>query len=184
LRQPTENVWTSGIVNVPLNDINSRYTFFELDTKDREKLRKVISVYDYYGLACYIHSTINGYHFYNLSPVPKMFYWKIIREIKHLNPECPLITLRIIPNKWKDEKRYWNYSAVTRGMGEVELERFREWICKQRLPLIESNYKVVKYPFERCPLCDKESNAKYVIFENEKFKCQLHNIQTIGRLKK
>jgi len=179
------DIWGKGITNIPLRTEDYRYTFFELDTKDLDKLREVLNVYEENGLNCYVHSLIRGYHFYNLNAIPKQDYYKIIRKIKHLNPACPLMTLRITSNKWKSEPRYWKDGAI-RGIYSTynPLYYFREWIEKQRIPLIERDYEVVTYPYERCPKCPSNENAKHIEYNGKMFICKIHNIQTIGRLKK
>lgn len=183
---PTMNVWTSGIVNVPLSPKlkDSRYTLFEIDTKNVNTVHKVLEIYDSYLGSVYVHETLNGFHFYNLTPIDKKLYGEIIRQIKPINPECPLTTLRLLPNKWENEARYWNKGALN-GY-DVKLANFRNWLENDKSHMIALNYQVVRYPFEECPLCDKEIASKYVIWNNRRkiFICSVHNVQTIGRLRK
>lgn len=180
MKIPTHDIWTSGISNIPKHDRNSRYTFFELDTKDIDKVHFVLDVYRENLETCYVHELINGFHFFNLRAIEKERYNRIIRIIKFLNTECPLTVLRIIPNKWQNEKRYWNISEIIGN--SKELEQFRTCIETQTLGWIKDNYEVVRYPFEECPKCRK-SNSVYWSYPDNCFMCRTCNIQTIGRIK-
>ena len=182
----TKDVWTSGIVNVPLEPAlaNSRYTFFELDTKDINKLRLVWTTYLNKLGSVFIHETMNGYHFYNLTPIDKEAYGKFMRNLKYLNPECPMTTLRIIPNKWMGEYRYWrNYQLLENLlMDDVKLKEFSKWLIGCSYNMIKCYYQVVRYPMEECPICKKSD-----VFHSDEpygFFCKLCGVQTKGRLNK
>jgi hypothetical protein len=145
----TTEKFTSGIVNVPLDPKlrDSRYTFFELDTKSIAQLREVWQCYMDNLEAVYIHETMMGYHFYNLTPINKEKYGKILRRIKHLNPECPMTTLRIIPNKWEHELELWKKGIII-GYPNLALSRFKEYLTTGANHMIINNYQVVRYPLE------------------------------------
>lgn len=145
----TNDIWTSGIVNVPLdpNLRDSRYTFFELDSKSVKDLRIVFNAYMDYLNSVYIHETMKGFHFFNLKPVDKASYGLMMRQIKHLNTECPMTTLRILPNKWIGESRLWGNGQVI-GKDKT-LEEFKSWLEGGSYHMIQNNYQVVRYKFER-----------------------------------
>lgn len=149
VKTATTEKWTSGITNIPKYDRNSRYTFFELDTKDIDKVHFVLDVYRANLGSCYVHELISGYHFYNFRKISRESYFAIIRKIKHLNPLCPFTTLRIIPNKWIGEKRYWKKGEII-GNYDLELMDFRYALENQCLDYIRINYETVTYPFEDC----------------------------------
>lgn len=182
----TLHVWTSGIVNVPLDPKlkDSRYTLFELDNKNISQLHEVLDVYDKYLHSVYVHETLKGFHFYNLTPIDKELYGRILREIKHLNTECPMTTLRLFPNKWENEDKYWKMGAIN-GYSP-ELAKFRDWLENGKNHMITLNYQVVRYPFEECPECETWQASKHVYWDSrfQMFMCKVHKIQTKGRLTK
>lgn len=176
----TTEIWTSGITNIPKNDRNSRYTFFELDTKDIDKLHFVLEVYRNYLGSCYVHELISGYHFFNFKPISKNSYYEVIKKIKHLNPLCPLTVLRIIPNKWMGEERYWRKGAIIGKDNDNELLWFKSMIDSGYTMAISHKYEVVNYPFEECPTCGI-CNTIMWNYELGYFICVKCNLQTIGR---
>lgn len=178
----TKEIWTTGLVNVPKNPElkDCRYTLFELDSKRIPDVRKILEVYTEMLGSVYIHELINGFHFYNLKPISKTIYWDIIKEIKQLNPECPLTTLRIIPNKWRNEQKFWSKSAIV-GYPDEKLEEFRRWLEGGHYHMISNNYQTVRYPLEECPICHDARNILY--FESKQaFYCDLCGSQTKGRI--
>jgi hypothetical protein len=179
-KTPTTSIWTSGITNVPLNDRDSRYTFFELDTKDIDKLHFVLDVYRENLETCYVHELISGYHFFNLIPIEKERYYRIIKLMKFLNPLCPLTVLRLTPNKWRNEESYWNKGTII-GQSD-ELIKLRFAIETQNIAYLKERYEVVRYPFEECPKCKKSININWS-YELGCFMCRTCNKQTIGRVK-
>lgn len=183
MKLPTTEIWTSGITNVPKHNRNARYTFFELDTKDIDKLHFVLDVYRANLKNCYVHELLSGYHFYNFQPIDKIAYGRIIQLMKFLNPLCPLTVLRIVPNKWKNESRYWNKGCII-GEPDTELLQFKQNIEQQKIAEIKANvnYEVVTYPFEECPTCRKSNNV-YYDYKDMVFMCRTCNIQTVGRVK-
>jgi hypothetical protein len=182
IKLPTTEVWTSGITNVPLGTNRSaRYTFFELDTKDLDKLHFVLDVYRANLGSVYVHELLSGYHFYNFTPIDKVAHGRIVNIMKFLNPFCPLTVLRIIPNKWQNEGKYWSKGYVE-GKDTKELEEFRTCIETGDYNSIKKKYEVVTYPFEECPKCNL---SRRVMWSNTKrcFICLACNVQTIGRVK-
>ena len=182
IKLPTTDVWTSGITNVPIGtNRNARYTFFELDTKEIEKLHFVLDVYRANLGSVYVHELLGGYHFYNFTPIDKLAYSRIINLVKFLNPFCPLTVLRIIPNKWHNEGKYWNKGHIE-GNNTEELQKFRTALETGDYNYIKSKYEVVTYPFEECPKCNL---SRRIMWNNEKecFMCLACNVQAIGRVK-
>ena len=183
-RKPTPFIWTSGISNTPLNDRDSRYTFFEIDTKDINKLHTVTDVYREELGSVYIHELTNGFHFFNLQAISKERYWSIIKKIKHLNPECPLTVLRLIHNKWENEAKYFRKGIVL-GFESPELNELKTCIENQSIAPLKGKYELVNYPYEECPTCKRSDNiVRKFDFDGFIFWCNTCNIQTIGRTKK
>lgn len=184
MKTATKEIWTSGITNIPKNNRDARYTFFELDTKDIDKLHFVLDVYRTNLNSVYVHELLSGYHFFNLQPIDKVAYNRIINLLKFLNPLCPLTVLRIIPNKWNGEQRYWRKGHIEgRNEAEIaELTRLRTSIENQTLYWIEDNFETVRYPYEECPNCGICNTIAYnnILEHFICTKCQTH---TIGRVK-
>lgn len=179
----TNWVWTKAICNYSSSNPTLRFLLFEIDTKDINILNEVLAVYRKYNLSVYYHETGNGYHFISISPMSKVEHAKAVREIKHLNPLCPLIALRIKTNKWENEKQIWKNGTVEDNECHelyLQLTRLREWIEQQRLGLIMKHYKVVTYPLEECPKCKKSDKIRYQ-YDIKKFKCMRCNIYSIAR---
>lgn len=177
-------IWTSGVTIVPKHDIDSRYTFFELDSKNIDNLHFVLDTYRANLGSCYVHETISGYHFYNFRRISKESYYRIIKLMKHLNPLCPLTVLRIEPNKWQNEARYWRKGEIVGSINQdtYELQWFKSMLESQNIQAIKDIYEVVRYPFEECPKC-RLSNNVYMDIASSSFMCRLCKVQTIGRLR-
>lgn len=131
-----------------------RYLFFELDSLDEKQLREVLSVYFFNDLPVLYHRTMRGYHFISIKPISNELHAKLISSIKHLNTECPHVTIRIKPNKWKNEDEVFKRSSVQigipSGLDDPYLKKTIElqtWMTRQHIGLIKKHYKVVNYPF-------------------------------------
>lgn len=166
MAQRTDRVFTKGITNLPVGELRSsyRFLFFELDSKREDKLNAVLEVYKDLGLAVYYHETTHGYHFYSLRPIPKTVYWSAIRRIKILNPACPLTTLRLKPNKWQEEKKFWKNGTIIANVSELdtgELYAFKDMLERQQIGLIARRYQVINYPFEFCSICEKSDMISF-----------------------
>lgn len=176
-------VWSKVIYNFPKTDPSLRFLLFEIDTKDFSIVKRVLRIYEKYNLSVYYHETANGFHFISLSAMTKEEHSKAIREIKYLNPLCPLIALRIKPNKWENEKLYWKNGAIVNNECMETLERlskFRFWLEHGMIGLIGKHYRIGTYPLEECPKCKKSDKIIYS-YEDKKFKCMRCNVFSIPR---
>lgn len=148
----TREMWTTGIFNIPKGCPQSRYLFFEIDTKDAEIFSKVINHYFHNGLDCYWHETANGFHFYSLAPIDKQTHWQLIRYLKPLNPLCPLTTLRILPNKYENEEPLWKHSGILwNELIEpmyLIMTDFATHLENQDIAWIKIRYNTCRYPFK------------------------------------
>ena len=65
------------------------------------------------------------------------------------NPKCPMVTLRIKPNKWVNEQQVFQTGTIIpNGAGDMaisELEKVKMWIEHQYIGLLKMNYYIVKY---------------------------------------
>lgn len=173
----TSELWTAGLVNCPLlldatgravMRVNSlgkqvkstvptqRFLLFELDSIQSELLMKVHDVYSKYEIPYLAHRSMRGWHFISVKPISKELYWQAVREIKPLNPECPLITIRVKPNKWRGEPELFkhvileplNYASHV----DDNLFEFYKMLKYQQLGLMAMKYKIVRYAID-CPKC-------------------------------
>ena len=126
---------------------NMRYPFFELDNYGY--FLKVMSAYEDLKLPVYAHKTMRGYHFISLVALQKECYAQWIKPLMKYNPKCPMVTLRIKPNKWVDEQKVFQTGTIIpNGAGDMaisELEKVKMWIEHQFIGLLKMNYYVVKY---------------------------------------
>ena len=105
------NKFTTGVCVSSIHDNESkRLCFFELDLEHKSSISRVRDTYERHGLDYIIHRTGNGWHF--LSPtVVSLEDWKtFMSDLKEVNKKCPMITLRIQPNKHPDEDSIWYLS--------------------------------------------------------------------------
>lgn len=172
----TGDLWTAGLVNCPLLFENGkpvfrvgssgkpikatnpslRFLLFELDTLDNDAFQKVHEVYSKYEIPYLAHRSMRGWHFLSVKSIPKELYWQAIREIKPLNPECPLITIRVKPNKWVNEAQLFKQVIIEPfnylHNADNELREFARLLRYQMLGLMATKYKVVRYAID-CPKC-------------------------------
>lgn len=168
---PTSEIWTAGILNLPLLydkagnvvmqknksgrivkavDTYFRYLFFELDNTDNDLLSIVLNTYKKYDLPVYVHRSMRGYHFLSTRAITKELYWQAINEIKYLNPKCPLVTIRIKSNKWINEKNIFKEGFIQTdnyNNCDLTLMQLKTWIERQAIGLIAKHFKVLRYSF-------------------------------------
>ena len=103
---------TKGLVNQIDKDKNKKLFFFEIDTHDIKLVDLILEVYQKYQLTVVYHKTKMGYHF--ISPtLISLEEWKMIhKQILHINPSCPMITLRVEGNKYPNELNYFYKAGV------------------------------------------------------------------------
>lgn len=99
--------WTAGVtINPRISNGDSRFFFFEFD---REHFQHVVPFIDEVSqeLPLFVHGTGNGIHVMSLNTVTKKKWKELHAKYRHINPKCPMTTLRIIPNKYYDEMMCW-----------------------------------------------------------------------------
>lgn len=122
-----------------------RYPFFELDTDKGKSWEKVMEHYVNHNLDVYAHRTMRGWHFISLTAMKKEDYATWIKCIMPLNPKCPMVTLRIKPNKWIGERQVFKEGGIIARQFNTELEQLKQWIERQAIGLLQLKYYVVRY---------------------------------------
>lgn len=166
---PTSDQFTIGIVNLPIsldlygNPIkkinpkngklkyvsipNMRYPFFELDS-DRG-LDVVKKAYKKARLPLYMHKTMRGYHFLSTVSMSSDEHRDWITPLIHLNPACPMVTLRIKPNKWVGEREIFNQFEIFDNNAETfqlqTLIELQQMITGNMIGLLQKKYYIVRY---------------------------------------
>lgn len=141
---------------VPKTDVSKRFLFFELDDDDAFKMynphtpfvdafNHVKDTYVNANLPVWIHKTMRGFHFFSLEPLEKDRYYLLMKQIKHLNPKCPMVTIRIKPNKWIGERKIWSQGSIIAKDFNKPLADLREWMQREYYDKIKANYRVVTY---------------------------------------
>ncbi len=73
---------------------------------------RILEQYRLNDLDCLFHRSCRGLHYISPTPVTAKT-WKIMHsELKDINPKCPLVCLRVKPNKYVNEKEIWYNSGV------------------------------------------------------------------------
>jgi hypothetical protein len=105
VKQGRSRQFTSGIVNTLDRNLDSRFPFFETD--DPKGWEVIDEYYRMKQIDYYRHRTGKGWHW--LSPVvmTKQEWSAFHSALKHINPDCPMITLRVEPNKYPYEDEIW-----------------------------------------------------------------------------
>jgi len=104
--------YTKGLVNQINKNKNMKLFFFEIDSHDIKLVNLILETYQKYELTVVYHKTQQGYHF--ISPtLLNLTMWKMIhKELIHINPTCPMITLRCQGNKYLGEEKFFYKAGV------------------------------------------------------------------------
>ena len=90
-----------------------RYLWFEQDNKAYSLHRKILLLYASKGIDVFWHETMKGYHYITLHLMERLEYDKLIENIKaYFQNGSFYYSLRIVPNKWVNESRYWYHGYV------------------------------------------------------------------------
>ncbi len=86
---------------------DQRFFLFEIDINSGEVRERIINVYRHNGLDLLEHRTGLGWHYLSPTLLSKETWRKIRDELKDINVDCPMITLRLEPNKYINEDQVW-----------------------------------------------------------------------------
>ncbi len=107
LKKNRSETYTVGLCNT-FKDSKLKVLFFELDKEHSRNIDEVKYIFIKNELDYFIHRTgSGGYHFLSPTLMSAGRWHYIIQEVKHLNKECPMNTLRTKPNKYYQEDYYW-----------------------------------------------------------------------------
>ncbi len=84
-----------------------RFFLFEIDLNSKDLIEEIKDVYRLYGLDLLIHRTGNGWHFLSVTLLSKEIWREARDKLKHINIDCPMITLRLECNKYISEDSVW-----------------------------------------------------------------------------
>jgi hypothetical protein len=126
---------------------------FETDEKNDIVHNKILSVYEKYNLTVLFHRTgSGGYHY--LSPtIIDIPTWKEAHFLlKEINKKCPMICLRLKPNKYPNEADFW-YTHEIRNNEINTWDRNAETVCNylnkifgsKLIGKLKGEFETVKY---------------------------------------
>ncbi len=152
LKKNRSNNWTTGL-SISVDNLTTRFFFFDIDKPySSEVFNKIVDVYRNYQLDLLVHRTGNGWHFISPTLVNKMVWQIMHKQLKDINSACPHTTLRVVPNKYPDEKNIWFNSSVgyfdsNEDCNSLELSNLlNKWFGARFKGLISTELKFVKYP--------------------------------------
>ncbi len=152
LKQNRSNRYTKGLV-CTYADSPLRSFFFELDKEHREFYQDVCNLYALEELDYIVHRTGGGgFHFISPTMIPVLAWKSLHAELKEINKECPMTTLRIEPNKYPNEDLVW-YNSHAEVMNADESENNLE-MCQYLNKIFgvkfvgkaKGTMKIVRYP--------------------------------------
>ncbi len=107
LKKNRSETYTIGLCN-SFKDSKLKVLFFELDRAHTHNLDEVRWVFIKNKLDYFIHLTgSQGHHILSPTLMSSGRWHYIIQDIKHINRECPMTTLRMKPNKYYQEDYFW-----------------------------------------------------------------------------
>jgi hypothetical protein len=144
----TPSKWTTGITVKHKTDPDLRPFLFELDREHTTYAPFVIETLRQVFAMTTMHCTGNGIHFYNL-PLMKKEAWKELHKLlKHVNPMCPMTTLRIQPNKYENEESVW-YNGYIVDWQEREAAPLNKHMLDRIITGLQEEFETVRYPLPK-----------------------------------
>ena len=152
MKKNRSNNWTTGLACTVANS-DLRFVLFDLDKPySSENFNRVVDAYKSRELDLLVHRSGNGWHFISVTMVSKQIWKDIMTELNDINSKCPHTTLRILPNKYPDEKNIWFNSSVgyfidNECCNSIELSNLlNKWFGSRFKGNIITDLKLVKYP--------------------------------------
>ena len=152
--------YTTGLV-CTFADSDNRVFFFEVDEEEKHLFAEINEFYNFHKLDFVVHRTgSGGFHWLSPTMIERDLWRSFHKELKHINADCPMTTLRIEPNKYPDEQIVWYNSHVINTNTKTPLENNAQmsnllnhiWGC-EFAGIQEGSIKQVKYPL---PLVEGE----------------------------
>lgn len=152
LKKNRHGPWTRGLA-ITNHSNDQRFCFFEIDNPFNPLIfYEIIDTYRRFGLDLCIHRSGHGIHFLSPTLVSKEVWKGFHVTLKHINPKCPMTTLRIHANKYPDEAAIWfsgiqcHYFNYDRR-NSIELSQLiNKWFESQFTRDIHTDLKFVRYP--------------------------------------
>ena len=95
---------------------------------------------------------MRGYHFFGLTEMTKEKYAEWIKPLMKLNKKCPMVTLRIKPNKWEGEKHIFDIGdiVIPKTMNKIapeviKIKQLRHMLEHNQMGLLRQYYYLVTY---------------------------------------
>ena len=99
---------TLGLINQIDRNTEKKLFFFETDIDDPNIHDLILSVYKKYNLTVLFHKTGSGGKHYLSPTIIDIKTWKEAHlQLKFINVKCPMICLRVKPNKYPNESEYF-----------------------------------------------------------------------------
>ena len=99
---------TLGLINQIDRNTEKKLFFFETDIDDPNIHDLILSVYKKYNLTVLFHKTGSGGKHYLSPTIIDIKTWKEAHlQLKFINIKCPMICLRVKPNKYPNESEYF-----------------------------------------------------------------------------
>lgn len=153
MKKNRSKIYTKGLC-CTFNDTDKRICLFECDFEHRDAIPYVLDVYRIFGLDVLYHRTGCGWHFISPTLVGLETWKDFHNHLKHINPKCPMTTLRIVPNKHPNEADIWyqSYYKINRDdctfYNSIEIcDLLRKWFGD--IPFTGeylTSPKIVRYP--------------------------------------
>ncbi len=133
-----------------------RFFFFETDLPyNAADYNRLVTLYEHHNLDVLVHRTgSGGLHFKSPTLVLKEEWKEMMDEVKDINPQCPMITLRTKPNKYVAELDVWKLASV--GTAGAVAEQFNsmelcfllnKWFGSKFKGSVNTILRFVNYPF-------------------------------------
>lgn len=152
----TDEEYTIGATINPAmhNDGLTRFFLFEWDkehfTEDTaNQIQQIVNEID---VPCWVHATGNGIHLISLVPILKSNWKKTHEKYRHINPKCPMTTLRMMPNKYRGENMIWllsSYMFKPKTKDTVEVIQLEPHETMDIIMNIAQTHQLVKYKFKK-----------------------------------
>ena len=147
-----------------------RFLFFETDKPYvQQDYTDILKVYDSHNLDLLVHNTGGGgQHFISPTVITVKEWKEMIDILRDINPRFPALVLRILPNKYVDERQQWFKSKDVFNHEENILSNsfelcneLRRWFGSKLFGIIRTDLKIRNYPLP-CIYCNRRIGKNHV----------------------